>query len=411
MSDKARRTLWIVSGGVEAVPGIEHAKKMGLHVVVSDGDPNAPGFAAADDRVVASTYDVGATVAAAERYHRSVRSIDGVMAVASDVPLTVASVAEALSLPGVPVESARLSADKLAMKRRLAERGVPIPWFSPVDDLAHLRSLVVERGLPLVLKPVDGRGARGVLLLSERVDLAWAERQARSQSPSARVMVEQYLPGPQVSTESVLLDGEAVTPGFSDRNYDRLAAFAPYFIEDGGDQPSRLAPSDRRAVSACAEDAARALGVTRGTAKGDMVLTAEGPKVIEMALRLSGGWLCTDQIPLATGVDLLGAAIRIALGDSLDAGSLRPAVQRGVAIRYFFPPPGRVAAVRNVDRFARAEGVHRLRVFVKPGDVLEPVTNHTRRAGFVITTGADREEAVARARAVVEGVAIETTPA
>jgi biotin carboxylase len=94
-----QRTLLIVSGGGEAVAGIRRAREMGLHVVVSDGDPRAPGLAAADEGLPADTYDIAATVAAARRYHRHRRPIDGVICIASDVPLTVASVAHELGSP------------------------------------------------------------------------------------------------------------------------------------------------------------------------------------------------------------------------------------------------------------------------------------------------------------------------
>ncbi|MEZ4483735.1 MAG: hypothetical protein R2864_03785 [Syntrophotaleaceae bacterium] len=180
-----------------------------------------------------------------------------------------------------------------------------------------------------------------MLRLTAGVDLAWAFKHARSNSPSNRVMVEEYLEGPQLSTESVLLAGVAVTPGFCDRNYEFLERHAPYIIENGGQQPSCLEATAQAQVAACAESAGRALGISTGIAKGDMVWTADGPKVIEIAARLSGGWFSTDQIPLATGVDLLGAAIRLALGQQVRAEDLLPRNARGVAIRYFSPRSGR----------------------------------------------------------------------
>src|SRR5450631_1791842 len=78
------KNLLVVGRGSEAVPGLERAKQMGLHLVVSDMNPEAPGFAVADDRLLASTYDIPATVAAARRYHSEVRRFDGVMCIASD---------------------------------------------------------------------------------------------------------------------------------------------------------------------------------------------------------------------------------------------------------------------------------------------------------------------------------------
>lgn len=405
------KTIWIVSGGAEAVPGIRRAKDMGLHVVVSDGSPKAPGALLADSFVLASTYDVNATVEAAKRYHREQRPVDGVISVAADVPLTVACVAAELGLPGIPVETAQLASDKLAMKQRFAERGIPIPWFQAVESPEDLHELIRLRGFPLVIKPVDSRGARGVLRLSKKTDLDWAFRHSRDNSPTGRVMVEEYLPGPQISTESLLLPGKAYTPGFSDRNYEFLECFSPYIIENGGEQPSILSPSDQEAVKRCAEAAGRAMGIEAGIAKGDMVLTAEGPKVIEIAARLSGGWFSTDQIPLATGVDLIGAAIRVALGELPSAEELTPRHERGVAIRYFFSEPGIITAIHNIEKARQIPGVYKLDFFLGQGETVEPVTNHTKRCGYVITSGADRTEAVTRAQEVISIIRIETRSA
>lgn len=144
---------------------------MGLYVIVSDINPNAPGFEIADDRVIADTYGIEDTIAAALHYHKTVRPVDGVMCIASDVPLTVASVAHALSLPGISIETAQLASDKLAMKDRFAEKGISIPWFCRVDSVTHLRRILSESGFPVVLKPVDSRGARGVLRLTAGFDL------------------------------------------------------------------------------------------------------------------------------------------------------------------------------------------------------------------------------------------------
>jgi len=317
-------------------------------------------------------------------------------------------VAAALNLPGIPIESARLAADKLAMKEAFRRANIPIPWFRAIESLDDLTGVVRERGFPLVLKPIDGRGARGVLHLTERTDLGWAYWHAASQSRCGEVMVEEYLAGPQISTEGLLVSGEGTTCGFIDRNYEYLDRFAPYMVENGGEQPSAMPSPAQRRIAATAMDAGRAIGISSGSVKGDMVWTDRGPYVIEIAARLSGGWMSTDQVPLGTGVDLIGCAIRLALGEQVPAEDLRPRWHRGVAIRYFFPRPGRVTAIDGADAFAGSPWVHRLGFFVQRDETVYPVTDHTKRAGFVITTGATRDEAVARACRVVEGIAIRT---
>ena len=409
MSD-SKRTLMVVSGGVEALPGIERAHQLGLHVVVSDGAPDAPGFGIADDHLVASTYDVDATVAAAVDFSSNVRPIDGVICVASDVPVTVAAVAAELNLVGVPLESARIVADKVAMKERFADAAIPIPWFAELESAEDLATAIDEKGFPLVVKPVDSRGARGVLLLKDSsVDPAWAFKKAQSESPSCRVMVEQFLDGPQVSTESLVIDGETHTIGLADRNYEYLDRFAPYIIENGGQLPTSRSGAECVSIRSLIQRTAESLGVRDGVIKGDVVIHSGEAKVIEVALRLSGGYLCSHEIPLSTGVDFLGAAIRIALGDSPTSSELLPTSNRGVAQRWLFPEPGLVLQVTGVDEVRARPEVDMCEIRVLAGDVVTPAESHPARAGVVIATGETRDEAVASAARAVDAINIETT--
>lgn len=409
MSVPGERTLLVVSGGTEAVAGISRARELGLHVLVSDGDPNAPGLAAADERLLASTYDVAATVAAARRYHRQVRRIDGVICVASDVPITVASVAAELGLPGLPLATARLSTDKFALKCHLAEHGIATPAFAQVSSAADLRVYAAEHGNPLVLKPVDSRGARGVLLLrDETLDLEWAYGTARREAPSGRVIVERFLEGPQISTESLVVNGKVHTIGFADRNYAQLERFAPYVIEDGGELPSRLNADAQASVRELVTRTVAALGISAGVIKGDIVLCDDGPQVIEVALRLSGGYLCTHEIPLSTGVDFVGQAIRIALGETPGPDDLRPTHSSGVAQRWLFPSPGRIRRVTGAEAVAARPEIALCEVRVRAGDLVPPVSSHSSRAGVVIATGATRAQAAVGARRAVADIEIET---
>jgi biotin carboxylase len=333
-----------------------------------------------------------------------------VLAVAADVPVTVAAVADALGLPGVSLATAALAADKLLMKERFRAAGVPVPWYAPVDGAAALAALASGVTWPLIVKPVDSRGARGVIRLLPGVDPRWAFAVASAESPTGRVMVEAFIPGPQVSTESVVVGGETVTIGFSDRNYQLLDRFAPFVIEDGGELPSVLPASVQAAIGTLVADAARALGVTHGTVKGDIVVGPDGPRIIELAVRLSGGFFCTHEIPLATGVNFVEAAIRLALGEEPDPDELRPRWSKGVAQRYFFPPPGVVTALEGVEEAAAAEGIALLEMRVARGARVRPMTSHVCRAGVVIAVGETREVAVARAEAAVARVRIATAP-
>lgn len=391
------KTLLIVSGGIEAADAAKRAKEMGHYVVVSDRDPNAPGFQFADSTLLADVYSPSETASAAERFSRKIRRIDGVICVAADAPITAATVAKRLSLPGISIESAQIACDKLAMKRRFAECGVPVPWFAEVPTPQALQRFAIERGRDLVIKPVDSRGSRGVQRVAAIADLDKAFQFARVHSPTERVMAEQYLSGPQVSTESVVVEGRCFTPGFSDRNYEYLDRYAPFFIENGGDLPSHLPADVQRKVKDVVARAAAALGIANGTVKGDIVVHEGEPYVIELAARLSGGFFCTREIPLNTGVDFVGAAIRVALGEAVAPEELEPRRFTPVIQRYAFPEAGRVVSVDGAEKARAIDGIAEVIVTAKPGDVIPAAGDKRPSAAMVLATGASREAALAAA--------------
>ena len=387
------KTLLIVSGGIEAVPGIQCAKEMGLYVVVSDGDSKAPGFEYADNQIIASTYNVNETVQKAKHYHETVRKFDGIICIASDVPLTVASVANELGLPGISIESAELAMDKFAMKMKFHEDGVPIPQFMQIDNGDQLKKVINDWGYPIVIKPVDSRGARGVLRLTKKVDVKWAWNHSKKNSPTGRVMVEKYLEGPQVSTESMMIDGECYTVGFSDRNYEFLEKYAPFIIENGGDLPSCLPEEIQNEVKKVVQKAALSMGIIDGIVKGDIVIHGGKSYVIELAARLSGGYFCTHEIPMNTGVDLVGNAIKMAIGKSVDLSDLKPKYNKNVCQRFIFPKPGKIKKINGINDLIKNPSIKYFNIHVKPGDIIEQPTAHPSRAGMVITNGSSRDEA------------------
>ncbi len=238
------KTLLIVSGGIEAASR-QARQKSGL-TVVSDRDPTAPSFCVCRFLPHCRRLQRRRDRRCGRTLQPQIRKIDGVICVAQTRHGNGNR-----SLPGnsvfreFPVKE-QPNTDKLAMKRRFAERGVRVPWFPEVQTLQSLQRIAIERGNNLVIKPVDSRGSRGVQRVAQVKNLTKAFILARSLSPTQRVMVEEYLDGPQVSTESVVIGGVCHTPGFSDRNYEYLDTYAPFFIENGGDLPSHLPEDIRR---------------------------------------------------------------------------------------------------------------------------------------------------------------------
>ncbi len=399
-----------IGAGPEMVPGIQWAREMGLSVVATDMNPKAAGFQYADYFEVVSTKDVKGTLEVARRYHKTM-GIDGVMTLACDVPLTVAVVAKALGLPGLSPEVARITQDKLLMKQKLAESRIPVPRFQSTRTYEEALKACREIGFPVVIKPIDNSAARGVSLVDNEEQLHQAfEWAMKHRFRKELLLIEEFLPGPQISTESLIYKGKIYTTGFADRNYELNHIFKPHFLEDGHTIPSELPVGDQEAIIRLVENAIPALGIDSGVGKGDIVLTPEGPKVLEFAARLSGGRFSTDTVPLATGVNIVKAMIKLSVGEEIDLDNLKPKYHRAAAQRYLFPKPGRVVRVEGVSKVEQSKWVVRVEIYVKQGDVIRQITNHAERAGYVIATGQTRIEAIQRAEWARCQITIETVP-
>jgi biotin carboxylase len=155
--------------------------------------------------------------------------------------------------------------------------------------------------------------------------------------------------------------------------------------------------------------AAAALGIVNGTVKGDIVVHNGEPFVIEMAARLSGGFFCTREIPLSSGVDFVGAAIKVALGEIPTPEELEPSLSVPVVQRYAFPKPGRVISIRGAEEARNVPGVTDVIVTAKPGDVIPPAGDKRPSAAMVLATGGTRDEALGNANEALARIHIETT--
>lgn len=395
------KTLLILGAGKEQVPAITRAKNKGIYTVVLDMNPKAEGFKYADEHYTISIRDEGALIDFVKNYSKK---IDGVITIASDIPHMVSRVAEEIGVKHIPIEAADLAVDKFKMKVALRNSGINVPSFRKIVSLNELKEFITEYGYPVVIKPIDNSGARGVLRLTEKVDLNWAFNESKSNSRSGDVMVEKFLRGPQISTEGIMYEDKFYVTGFADRNYDMLEKFSPNIIEDGGDSPTSLSKDAEELVNIEFEKAVRALGINWGPGKGDMIYSNGKAYVVEIAARLSGGNFCYDHVPLGTGVDIVDAYIDMAVGNPINVECFQPKFQKGVAQRYFFPGTGKIKQILGLDKVKEMENIMKIDFFAKEGDVIEKQANHTTRVGYVIAVGKDKKEAVKFAEEAINSV-------
>ncbi len=393
-------SVLVVGAGAVQQPGICRAREMGYRVVATDGNPDAPGLALADVPVVLDVKDVDGTIDLAKR-HRVV----GVFCVAIEVAVrTVAAVAHALGLPGLTPEAARNAIDKQRMREAWSAGGLPSPVSVPCVSLEEAALAARRLGLPVVVKPADSAGSRGVSKVEARSDLPIAYEAARRCTASGTVLVEEFMEGVEMSVEGFAFRGGFHALAFS----DKVRTPPPYLLDTTVLFPSTQPPAIQHRAAEIVAAGVKALGIDMAPVHAEVMVTPEGPQLVELAARGPGFKVFTEIIPWVCGVDTVRELIRMSVGETPD---LIVGRSRGAVLRFPEAHTGTVEAVTGVEEAMKVPGVRDAEVYAKPGDWVRPLTSGSDRIGHIIALADSREAAEAAVTEAERRIRVRVRPA
>jgi biotin carboxylase len=388
--DPGRRLL-VLGAGPAQLGLLAAARARDLHVIAVDRDPSAPGFRYADRRAIVSTEDESAIerLADAER-------VDGLIAPGIDWPVAIAArVAERLALPHpISPETAALSTSKLRQRERFADAGVPQPAYEVCSGPDEAAEAAKRLGFPCVVKAPDRQGQRGLTLVRAAGEVHEAVRAALDASRTATVLVEEHVPGREVTVNAFSSGGHFHPLTVTDRLTARLPAFGVALTHVW---PSELEPADIGAVVEAAAAAAAAVGIEEGPSYTQVLVGPDGPRIGELAARLGGGH-DAELCHVALGVDLNGAVLAAALGEEVPPTSLAPVARVGGAcVRFLVAPSGVLREVTGMEEAFAHDGIRGIRIYRRPGYRFAELRRGSDRAGAILAVGDSREEALERA--------------
>ena len=375
-----RKKLMILGASILQLPAIEKAKEMGLDVVVVDMNPEAVGFNVSDiEKEIISTTDIKNVVSAARKH-----KIDGIMTLATDMPMrTVAAVAKEMNLIGIDEVTALKATNKAEMRKALKLNNVPIPKFFVVRNKGEYKEAVKQFTVPFIVKPADSSGSRGIYEVKDITNkelINEAYDYCRPFSRIGDVVVEEYMDGPEVSVETLTVDGLCHVIQIT----DKLTTGAPHYVEMGHSQPTQFNKAISKQIADVARAANRAIGITNGPSHTEIIVTSEGPKIVELGARLGGDNITTHLVPLSTGVNMVECCINIALGIK---PNLEPKWEKGSAIRYFEQHEGIIKKITGIDEAKQMTGIKQISIVHGIGEKITEVMSSGERMGFVIATG------------------------
>jgi len=398
---RSRRPRLMMVGGFTEI--YRKAKAQGLDLTVAQRLADiAPADLGTVDQLITAPMDDPGLPDVIAALHRA-RPFDAVLSFQEHGLLTAAAVRERLALFGNPRDAVLLTRDKALMRDRLAAVGVPSVPHLRSNDPDELRTFGDRAGWPLILKPVRGSGSRQIHRVDTPSELGPALARMYAVDPATRVLAEKWVHGPEVSVEALTWEGRHRVVTVT----DKLTTGAPHFVETGHTMPSRLPAGVLGQVREVTFRLLDAVGHRYGPSHTEIVVTADGPVVIETHTR-TGGDRIFEMVELTTGVDLFSATLAGFAGDAdpLPAGSHRA----GAAIRFFDLPPGVVTELSGLRAAAASAGVSRVETRLTPGARTVPLRMSDDRPGFVLATGADASEAARNAEAALALLTIRVTP-
>jgi biotin carboxylase len=398
-------TVLFVGAGRHQRRAIVRAKELGLRVVAVDRNPDALGLQAADVGEAVDFTDVEAVTEVGRRH-----GVDGVLTVSADraVPV-VAAVAERLGLPGIGTETAHRLTHKIAMRRALADAGVPQPRFAAARDHGSARSAGETVGFPAVLKPADSGGQRGIFRLGSLDDLDAHLHAALAESAEGEVILESFHDALELNGIAIARGGRVDVLTLSDRLRPPGIGFGVGWIHV---YPASIYADVLERAEEVAAAAVRALGLENGIAFPQLLVEDDGTVlVVEVAARIPGGQMA-DLVRHAVGVDLVETALRFALGEPVPDELALPQFVQPLAIRFLTAQPGplptgTVASIGPLEPVLGAEGVVQADTYLQVGETIRPVRLDGDRRGYVIAVADTSVEALRRAEAAARLLEVE----
>jgi len=380
--------LMVLGAGVCQVPIIRKAQRMGFEVIAVSVGGDYPGMSIADRSYEVDVRDKEKILEIAVEV-----GIRGIVTDQTDIPVpTVAYVAEHLGLPGITYDCACNFTNKYLMRSHSEKIGVPVPRFARASSAKEARNAASALTLPIVVKPVDSQGSRGVTVVDDLSGLDDVVNAALAFSASTTLILEEYCEGSEVVVQGFVSDHRLTNLVIGDRVYFDIPNL---FIPKQTLFPSLLAEDLKKKIfdinTCLVESLAPQFGITHSEylvnqRTGDI-------RLVETAIRGGGVFISSDLIPLACGVDVNDLIIRLATGQegvSLDTSGR---AYRASGYVCFTLPEGVIWKIEGADALKSLKGVHRAHVDdLHVGKKTERLSDKTKRMGPILISGSDREE-------------------
>lgn len=381
------KKLLLLGGSAQQVVAIEKAKRLGYYTVLCDYLPDNPGQYAADAFYLVSTTDKDAVLQVARK-----ENVDGVLAYASDPAApTAAYVAEMMGLPTNPCASVEILSNKDLFRRFLGEHGFCTPYAEGFDDLASAQSARARFRLPVLVKPVDSSGSKGITRLDDWNALKASFQTAMRFSRTGRVIIEEFVEkfGYQIAGDGLAIDGKLVFRCFANDHFDPLSPNP--FVPISASFPYNMPAAVQNKIHNEIQRLLTLLNMRTSCYNFDIRIDSDyNVYLMEVAPRDGGNYI-PQVIFYATGVDLVECAIRAAIGETPDLSAGRDFQGFWSYYAVHSAEEGILKEIR-IREDVRANNIVEEHIVKNPGDHVDRFTGANTALGILLMRFSSMEE-------------------
>ncbi len=369
-----KQNILIFGGGALQISIIEKCKAANLFAVVIDPNPNAEGGKIADAFETVEGDAFEKTCSVVEKY-----SIEAIITAATDKPLVMmAQIAERYEMPFFSEETAVVATDKFLMKKVFREENIPCAKGSLIREIDD------SHKYPLILKPRDNSGSRGIIFCQTKAEAEKGLAEAFSFSKKESILVEEFIGGKEYSIEALHFAGETHVLQIT----EKIVTPHPYNVELGHIQPAELDDETKNSISNLAAKSADALNFQNCASHAEMKINDDGIFIIETSPRLGGDFITSKLVPLSTGIDMETALVKIALGEKPE---LESEFERTSAVFYFNFDKEKITNTAVLDGIEKREGIEDFAFSLENGMSVPEIKNSLDRYGHIILSADNRK--------------------
>ena len=326
----------------ESLPGVEACKEYGWKVTLLTQEPkfylknkslSSRILRLVDNIIEAETNDEMKVQEFVKNYNEK-NKLDAVLSYSELYVIQATKAAHSLGLVSMNPDATKKARNKYIMRKLCQKNSIPTPKFYMVNTLDEVLKAATDIGYPCVIKPCNGASGLGVQFANNPLELEQAFRTyfenryfGRGLYAGNDLLIEEYLEGNLFSVETVTYNGVTQVLGITDRD---LVGF-PYFVENAATFPVSI-PYQDEAIQ-MVKNCLNVLGVNLGACHTEIVITKQGPMIIEVNPRMGGGPI-HELIYHATGIDLAKEILKMHVGEP---PCLEPNCNRVASSKLFCP--------------------------------------------------------------------------